>query len=220
MRDRLFAFVAFIGLLLPGAFVHAAPTAADDTAMQKVLTTLVSAINRGDVTMAVSLVSEDSLELQSEIRKAFGLGSYTYALDCMPWDGRSDESVDGTVSVSCTYSYSAVKAADSVTWSMSGLTTTFVFMQNDVGEWKIVDAIFARQMMPGTTFAVIGAMVGVMVFMSLLVAAFWLWMFIDCLRRDFKDKTLWVILLVFVGPFAALLYFFFVKRSAKKMVKK
>lgn len=215
MRIRLLTFVAFLGLLLPGTFVHAAPTTVDDTAMQKTLTTLVSAINRGDVTMAVSLVSEDSPELQSEIREAFGAGSYTYALDCAPWDSRRDEIADGAVSVSCTYSLDAEKAAGSVTWSMSGLSTNFVFMQNDAGEWKIVDAAFARQMMPSATFAAMGTIVSAMLGLCLLVGAFWLWMFVDCLRRDFKDKTLWVILLIFVGPLAALLYFFIVKRAGK-----
>lgn len=218
MRIRLLTFVAFLGLLFPGTFVHAAPTAADDTAMQKVLTTLVSAINRGDVTMAVSLVSEDSPELQNEIREAFGAGSYTYALDCAPWENHRDEIADGSVSVSCTYSFAAEKAAGSVTWSMSGLSTNFVFMQNDAGEWRLVDAEFARQMLPSATFAAMGTIVSVMLGVCLLIGAFWLWMFIDCLRRDFKDKVLWVVLMLFIGPLASVLYLFLVKRKSTKKV--
>ena len=48
---------------------------------------------------------------------------------------------------------------------------------------------------------------------SIIGSVFWLWMLIDCLKRDFKDKMLWVILLVFLNILGAILYFFFVKRK-------
>lgn len=46
---------------------------------------------------------------------------------------------------------------------------------------------------------------------------FWIWMLVDCLQRDFKDKVLWVVLLLggwFLGvaPIAAIIYYFLVKR--------
>ena len=95
------------------------------------------------------------------------------------------------------------------------MITNFVFMQNDAGDWLIVDSEFARDLMPSAALAYVGKFVVALFGICLLILAFWLWMFIDCLRRDFKDKTLWVILLIFVGPLAALLYFFIVKRAGK-----
>lgn len=60
------------------------------------------------------------------------------------------------------------------------------------------------------------------VFMVILLIAFvagifTLWMFIDCLRRDFKDtttKVLWALGMVFLNFPAALVYYFVVKRAA------
>jgi hypothetical protein len=42
---------------------------------------------------------------------------------------------------------------------------------------------------------------------------FWLWMLIDCIKRDFKDKVLWILLLLLVSGIGAILYYFLVKRK-------
>jgi hypothetical protein len=55
-------------------------------------------------------------------------------------------------------------------------------------------------------FGLLGMLLGLLGF------AFWLWMLIDCLQRKFKDKLIWVLVLVFLGPLGALLYFFLVKK--------
>lgn len=43
---------------------------------------------------------------------------------------------------------------------------------------------------------------------GLLLFAFWLWMLIDCLTRDFtgNDKLIWVLVLLLLGPLGALIY--------------
>jgi len=50
-------------------------------------------------------------------------------------------------------------------------------------------------------------------FLGLLGFAFWLWMLIDCLQRKFKDKLIWILVLVFLGPLGAVLYFYLVKNK-------
>ena len=47
---------------------------------------------------------------------------------------------------------------------------------------------------------------------------FWLWMFIDCLKRDFKDKVLWIVLLLVVNFPCAILYLFMVKNKKMPVV--
>jgi hypothetical protein len=51
-------------------------------------------------------------------------------------------------------------------------------------------------------------------------AIFWLWMFIDCLKREnYKeenDKVVWVIVLLLASMIGAILYFFLVKRALKE----
>jgi hypothetical protein len=58
----------------------------------------------------------------------------------------------------------------------------------------------------GWIFAIIGIIV-------VIGTAFWIWMFIDCIKRDFKDKTLWIILLLLTNSLGAIIYFFVVKNK-------
>ena len=52
-----------------------------------------------------------------------------------------------------------------------------------------------------------------------LAFAFWIWMIIDCARRDFKkenDKIVWILVVVLLQILVALIYYFAVKISKKK----
>jgi len=50
----------------------------------------------------------------------------------------------------------------------------------------------------------------------LFVFIFWIWMLIDCLQRKFKDKLLWVLVIIFAGILGAILYYFLVKRKKRR----
>ena len=61
----------------------------------------------------------------------------------------------------------------------------------------------------------------------LLAAAFlfvfWIWMLIDCLKRDFKkdvEKIVWVLVIIFLQLLGAIIYYFVVKVTDKKEMKK
>jgi len=50
-----------------------------------------------------------------------------------------------------------------------------------------------------------------------VLVLFWLWMFVDCLSKNFKkdmDKLVWIIVLLYLNIVGAFLYYFLVK--AKK----
>lgn len=52
---------------------------------------------------------------------------------------------------------------------------------------------------------------------ALLSALFWLWMLIDCLRRDFEnegDKLVWTLVILFTNGLGATVYYFAVKRKS------
>lgn len=49
-----------------------------------------------------------------------------------------------------------------------------------------------------------------------LMSAFWIWMIIDCAKRNFKkenDKVVWIIILIFAGVIGAIIYYFVVKKE-------
>lgn len=55
--------------------------------------------------------------------------------------------------------------------------------------------------------------------LSILLFVFWLWMLIDCIKRKFSDdsqKVVWILLMVFLGVIASLIYYFAVYRESKK----
>jgi hypothetical protein len=52
-------------------------------------------------------------------------------------------------------------------------------------------------------------LIGIMVLITLLPTALWLWMLIDCIAHEptgYSDRWLWIFGLLFFGPFAAIVY--------------
>lgn len=62
--------------------------------------------------------------------------------------------------------------------------------------------------------AAVGIAAGIVVvflIVSLVLFAFWLWMLIDCCTKTFpkpSDKTMWVLIIIFLGALGALIYLF------------
>jgi hypothetical protein len=60
------------------------------------------------------------------------------------------------------------------------------------------------------------AIVLIAVLFSLIASIFWVMMLIDCAKRDFKDKTVWVIIIIFTHFLGAALYYYTVKKVEDK----
>ena len=85
----------------------------------------------------------------------------------------------------------------------------------------------SAQVMPGAgvqgaaAAGFIGFMVLMLLFFVVMIAAlvFWIFMIIDCAKRNFKtegEKVAWVIVVVIAGVLGAIIYYFAVKLPAKK----
>jgi len=71
---------------------------------------------------------------------------------------------------------------------------------------------------------------GFLMFMMLLVVvigallfAFWIWMIIDCAKRNFRkdtEKIVWILVIVLLSVLGAAIYYFAVKINDKKGKKK
>lgn len=67
---------------------------------------------------------------------------------------------------------------------------------------------------------------GLGIFLKIVVLflfVLWIWMIIDCLKRKFKkdmDKIVWILVLIFLHILGAIIYFFVIKSSDKKVKKK
>lgn len=66
-------------------------------------------------------------------------------------------------------------------------------------------------------FGLIAIAIGVLLFV------FWLWMLIDCLKRDFKrdyEKIAWILVMIFLHILGAIIYYFVVKIGEKEVTIK
>lgn len=55
--------------------------------------------------------------------------------------------------------------------------------------------------------------------LAILGTAFWIWMIVDCAKRNFKnetDKIVWILVIVLAQLIGAIIYFFVVKSSQKR----
>ena len=95
-----------------------------------------------------------------------------------------------------------------------------VAMANAFGYFGRDSDVFGFMGMPNFgIFAGLGIVV-MLAFLFLLV--FWLWMLVDCLKRDFKrdtDKIVWIIVLIFLHLLGAIVYYFVVKVAVKSPAK-
>ena len=53
-------------------------------------------------------------------------------------------------------------------------------------------------------------------FVGLVIFGLWVWMLIDCAKREFDEKLMWIIIIIFAGWIGAILYYFLVKRKLDK----
>ena len=62
----------------------------------------------------------------------------------------------------------------------------------------------------------------VAVLLGALLFVFWVWMLIDCLKRDFKkdyEKIVWILVMIFLHILGAIVYYFVVKVADKNAGK-
>ncbi len=196
-----------ISLFLPLKVIAAQPdiSSEDKQQIENKLDSLVQALNEGDEQKISVLISPDEQELLSDIKE--GVTSLTaYELDYSSFDDNAEVISQGQVEVKARF------AASGLGWNINGLSTFFVFEESD-SQWLIVDTDFHEKL--GADY-VFDLLIRVLIFVGpifILLSAFWLWMLIDCVKRDFDDKVLWIILLIFLSYLAAVLYYFIIKRK-------
>jgi len=196
-----------ITLFLVGAtvFAQTALSPADKQQITNNLDDLVQAVNAGDTQRISALISPSNEVLQSDIQERIR-GGIAYQLDYSPFDRNVEIISQDQVKVKARF------VASGVGWNVSGLSTFFVFEKQN-NQWLITDTDFYKKL--GADY-VFGILKWVLIFggpIFLLLFVFWLWMLIDCVKREFDNKALWIILLIFLNFIAAVLYYFIVKRK-------
>ena len=207
MKAKIYAFLFVTSLLIVGTniFAQANLSLTDRQQITNNLDSLIQAVNVGDGQKISALISPNNQTLQSDIQERIR-GGIAYQLDYSPFDKNLEILGLDQVKVKARFT------ASGIGWNVSGLSTYFIFEKQN-NQWLITDTNFHKKL--GADY-VFGILKKVLIFggpVFLLLFIFWLWMLIDCARRKFDDKALWIILLIFLHLIAAILYFFIVKRK-------
>jgi hypothetical protein len=60
--------------------------------------------------------------------------------------------------------------------------------------------------------------IGFLFFVSIISFLFWIWMLIDCLKRDFKkenDRIIWLLVIILAHLVGSIIYYFIVMNKIK-----
>ncbi|MBI2632565.1 PLDc N-terminal domain-containing protein [Candidatus Pacearchaeota archaeon] len=70
-------------------------------------------------------------------------------------------------------------------------------------------------------FAAAGIIIAIII--GVLLLAFWIWMIIDCAKRNFKndmEKIIWILVIVLLGWIGALIYYIVIRAINPKGISK
>ncbi|MDD3120693.1 MAG: PLD nuclease N-terminal domain-containing protein [Candidatus Gracilibacteria bacterium] len=109
-------------------------------------------------------------------------------------------------------------SAKGINWNISGISNYFVF-ENIDNDWYLVESDFAQKLSAGYVFEFIGKIFMIIGPVILLLLAFWIWMLIDILNKPIENKTPWLLTIIFLSWFGAILYFFIPRRKYLKNLK-
>lgn len=177
----------------------------DKQEISQKLASLVQSIKTGNVQGVIELVEPNNVALRQDIQEQLTGGPIAYQLNYLPLDKNTEILGAGKVRVKARF------AASGAGWNISGISTYFVFEKQN-NHWLISDTDFHRKLGADYVFSILKK---VFVFggpIFLLLFAFWLWMLIDAAKRDFDDKAVWIVLLIFLNGIGAILYYFIIKR--------
>ncbi len=166
---------------------------------------LVSAIKVGNMAEIESLMVSQDESRMGLIEEKVGTG-ISYVLDYGNLVDNVDIVGDGKVKVKAKFS------AEGDGWNVAGLSTYFV-LEKTGSTWLISDTDFYQKLGGDFVLGLLGNMALIIIPICLLFTAFWIWMFIDCLKRDFEKKSMWIVILLLLNTLGAILYFFMVKRK-------
>lgn len=207
MRNKI-----LIGLSLFFLFLFAMPvlgqgvlSTEEKNGISNTLDRLVSAIKVGNMAEIGSLMVSQDESRMGLIEEKVGTG-ISYVLDYGNLVDNVDIVGDGKVKVKAKFS------AEGDGWNVAGLSTYFV-LEKTGSTWLISDTDFYQKLGGDFVLGLLGNMALIIIPICLLFTAFWIWMFIDCLKRDFEKKSMWIVILLLLNTLGAILYFFMVKRK-------
>lgn len=205
---RIFKYIFLTSFLIPLIVFSQTGVLSDsdDQEISQKLQQLVESVRSGDIESIISLIDPENNFLRQEIEYQLSGRSVFYQLSYFPLSRNSEVLDNNKIQVNAKFS------ASGTNWNISGLSSYFVFEKKN-NEWFISDTDFHIKIGPEYILKIFKK---VMIFAGpifIMLFVFWVWMLVDAVKRNFDDKTVWIIILIFTNILGAVLYFFIVKRK-------
>lgn len=204
---KIFVFVISMFLSLSGVATSAEINLPEIDKQQIIsnMDLFIEAVNKNNSESIVSLISASNTNLQTSILGISKEG-ISYQFSYNPLDKNIEILSPTSVKISGRF------ASSGMSWSTSGLSNYFVFEKNLDGQWLISDTNFDEKVGFSNVKKFAKNIFAIIIPIFIVFFIFWLLMLIDCIKRDFDDKALWVVLMIFLGIIGTILYYFMIKK--------
>lgn len=193
-----------LSILLFSSNVIAEVSSTDKTHIQNQVTIIANSINNNDVNPISNMLSPNARPgLRNEIENnvvAAGMMQFQQRISSYEDLGNNQVKVNG------------IYAATGPGWNADGMSNYYIFEKSG-DSWLLIDTDFHQKLGAGYVFKFIGNIFLIILPFLIIFGAFWLWMLIDCIKRQFEDKMMWILLIIFFSIIGAILYFFMMRKK-------
>lgn len=190
-----------IGLILVSSLALAEISGVEKKELGYEIRNITELVNNNDIDGVISMLSPDARQgLKDEIESELVGKQVEIKQSIFSYK----EMENGHIWVKCRFS------ASGPGWNINGLTNKYVFEKSG-DTWLIVDTDFHKKMSGTYILKIMGKIFLVVAALFLVLGGFWLWMLIDCVMRDFDDKVMWILIIIFLNFIGAVLYFFLMR---------
>lgn len=207
MKMKIKILAVFILLIIPVlSLAQNAIQEETKISIENRINSITEAINKQDLDFFKNALSpEASPDLSAEIVKKLQFPYINFTQKVKNID-KIDEN---TFRVSCGFS------AYGSGWNINNLNNYYI-LEKENDNFLILDTNFHQRLGADYVFELVGKIFLIITPIVLVLFAFWIWMLIDCIKRDFNDKLMWVIIIIFLNALGAILYFLIIRRQLIK----
>ena len=186
-KKKSFILLAIFSLLFLASIVYAEVSSTDKTEIQNQITMIANSVNNNDINSIINIVSSNARpDLKNEIENNLAGKMVQFQQSVSSYEDLENNQVK----VKGRYS------AAGPGWNVNGMSNYYIFEKSG-DSWLLIDTDFHQKMGAGYVFKFIGKIFLIILPFIIIFGAFWLWMLIDCIKRQFEGKTMWILLIIF-----------------------
>jgi len=205
IKIKNYVFIFFLSLIIAHS-VSGQISSSDKTQIQNQINVIVNSINNNDIKEIINIISPSARPgLKDEIQSNLEGKRLIFEESISSYEDLGDNKVK----------VNGIYAAKGIGWVIQGMPNYFIFEKYG-NSWLLVDTDFHKKLGSEYVFGIIKKISIFAIPIFIATSAFWVWMLIDVLKRDFENKVLWIILLLILGFLGAILYFFIIRRKLNK----